>query len=111
MIDLLYDEYGALRPGVDLAPLTVSKHTKLARISYVLRMLGASTVFVLDEGKFFGVLTRVAMFQVEKELFDQIERERSMGEATAASGRRDGRGGGWREPASKVQCGRVRAKE
>ena len=79
MIDLLYDEYGILRPGVDLAPLTVSKHTKLARISYVLRMLGASTVFVLDEGKFFGVLTRVAMFQVEKELFDQIEQERSPG--------------------------------
>lgn len=72
-VDLLYDDQGNVRPGVDLAALTVSKSTKLARISYVLRMLGASTVNVLDEGRLAGVLTRVALFKVERELLDQVD--------------------------------------
>ena len=75
IIDVLYQADGSLRSSVDLAPLTVSTHTKLARISYVLRMLGASMVLVIDEGKLAGVLTRVTLFKVERELFDQRERD------------------------------------
>ena len=37
LIDVLYDEEGELREGVDLAPLTVAKQTRLARISYLVR--------------------------------------------------------------------------
>jgi hypothetical protein len=72
-IDVLYDEFGRLRAGADLAPLSVSIHTKLARMSYVLRLLGAACVFVIEEGALAGVLTRVGLFQVEKELVDELE--------------------------------------
>ena len=37
-------------------------------------MLGASTVLVIDEGLLTGLLTRVTLFKVERELFDAIER-------------------------------------
>ena len=70
LLDLLYEQdSGALRPGVDLAPLTVSTHTKLARISYLLGNLGASHVLVLREGLLHGMLTRVKVFEVEKKLY------------------------------------------
>lgn len=91
MVDLLYDEDGKLRDGIDvrentklrtrlsahihacvvwdraltkrvvtvvvnsqLAPLTVSVDCKLARISYLIRMVGASCICVIDEGTFTG---------------------------------------------------------
>ena len=75
-IDLMYSADGSLRPGVDVAPLAVSKQTKLARISYVMRMLGASSAFVTDGGVLLGVLTRVTLFHIESQLFEEDAEER-----------------------------------
>ena len=59
-----------MRVGVDLAPLMVTAHTRLARISSLLRMLGASTAFVIDGGRLIGYVTRVTLFHVESQLID-----------------------------------------
>ena len=85
VIDLLRDESGAVRPSVDLAPLAVSKHTRLARLTFMVRTLGASTVNVIDEGRLAGVLTRVSLFQVERDLFARIEGRRGSGEMEPAT--------------------------
>ena len=77
MLDMLYTDDSQMRTGVDLAPLTVSRRMKLARISYVLRLLGASSAVGIDEGRFLGVLTRVTLFRVEANLLDQEENEGS----------------------------------
>lgn len=76
MIDLLYNDEDELRPGVDLAPLTVSKNIKLARVSYLLRTLGASSIAVTENGALVGVVTRINLFAVESELIDKQELER-----------------------------------
>mmetsp|Transcript_82524 Transcript_82524/g.164526 ORF Transcript_82524/g.164526 Transcript_82524/m.164526 type:complete len:358 (-) Transcript_82524:45-1118(-) len=65
MVDLLYTNDGKLRDGVDLAPLTVTENTKLARVAYLLRMVGAACICVIDEGALTGVLTRITLFRVE----------------------------------------------
>ena len=80
VIDLLRDASGELRAGVDLAPLTVFKHTRLARMSFMLRTLGASTVNVIDEGRLAGVLTRVSLFKVERDLFARMESAKGEGD-------------------------------
>ena len=79
------------RAGVDVAPLAVSMRTKLARVAYVMRMLGASSAFVTDEGKLCGVLTRVTLFHVESMLFDdeaEVRRQRQEAKSPPPSARR-----------------------
>ena len=74
LIDILEDSHGFPRDGVDLAPLTVTPHARLARLSSLLRLLGASTAFVVAEGLLVGYATRVTLFHVESHLFDEKDR-------------------------------------
>ena len=74
-IDVLYNADGSARDGVDLSPLMVNSSTRLARLSSLLRLLGASTAFVTDEGLCSSYVTRVTLFHVESQLLED-ERER-----------------------------------
>lgn len=62
-VDVLYDEGGELRPGADLAPLTISRNMRLARVCYLFRLLGTASACVTEEGEFVGSLTRLNLSQ------------------------------------------------
>ena len=75
VIDVLFDSDGNPRSGLDLSPLIVCSQTRLARLSSLLRMLGASTAFVTDQGLCTSYATRVTLFHVESHLIDEEEEE------------------------------------
>ena len=64
---------GSLREGVDLAPLTVSTHTRLARVVFLVTHLGGSSIFVVDEGRLAGLLTRLGLFRIAQELHEELD--------------------------------------
>jgi len=45
------------RDGTELAPLQISKHMRLSRVTFLFRMLGVSYACVTESGRLLGVLT------------------------------------------------------
>ena len=59
------------REGAELAPLQISKHMRLSRVSFLFRMLGVSYSCVTERGRLLGVLTRLDVVEEEKERMSQ----------------------------------------
>ena len=54
------------REGAELAPLQISKHMRLSRVTFLFRMLGVSYACVTENGRLLGVLTRLDLVEEEK---------------------------------------------
>ena len=72
-LDLLWDDGPASeardeppREGAELAPLQISKHMRLSRVTFLFRMLGVSYACVTENGRLLGVLTRLDLVEEEK---------------------------------------------